>query len=413
MRAHKPSRHDRGSGRDSCKQVHAGRNGSSRPARRIRGAQLLLQRRVQWLRLHCWPWRRRAVMSAPERAGWDHWRCEWTPVVASARIPEMDRRGRPDPGDPRPRPTSHPPPLPSPASTHCRSGGRSAFPAIGSGPDLNLTLLLFPEGRIHRSSVGTASCYLIYRRQQLRGAERDRLLGGRPEASQSVSTRVRQLSAASRSSPAECDRIQLRIGNGMGGGIDRLTHHVEILLAIGNTLGVSSALCSAAMSTGGHHEHSDLAPGALLDHRRRETVHRQPPPHSPASPGPSSNRPGAAHGHPDARHRRPLPVDHRTARRESRRTHLPLARWPRTIPRGRKRQPPRTWCHHDGHRNALAHLPARHRMAAIDVPRGDEQRIAGRKPGRLPSGSLTETRTAFHNRSATVTSRSPPPALSR
>ena len=47
----------------------------------------------------------------------------------------------------------------------------------------------------------------------------------------------------------------------MGGGIDRLTHHVEILLAIGNTLGVSSALCSAAMSTGGHHEHSDLAQG--------------------------------------------------------------------------------------------------------------------------------------------------------
>ena len=40
MRAHKPSRRDRGSGRSSCKQVHAGRNGSSRPARRIRGAQL-------------------------------------------------------------------------------------------------------------------------------------------------------------------------------------------------------------------------------------------------------------------------------------------------------------------------------------------------------------------------------------
>ena len=80
--------------------------------------------------------RRRAAacVCAPERAGWDRWRCEWTPWWPAPRIPEMDRRDRPDPGDPHPRPTSHPPLLPSPAPTHCRSRGRSAFPTSGSGP---------------------------------------------------------------------------------------------------------------------------------------------------------------------------------------------------------------------------------------------------------------------------------------
>ena len=68
-------------------------------------------------------------------------------------------------------------------------------------------------------------------------------------------------------------------------------------------------------------------PGALLDRGRRETVHRQPLPLRRQALDLRQSPPSAAHGHPDARHRRCLSVDHRTARRKSRRTHLPLARW--------------------------------------------------------------------------------------
>ena len=93
---------------------------------------------------------------------------------------------------------------------------------------------------------------------------------------------------------------------------------------------------------------------------------------------------GAAHGCSGAGRRGRLPVDPRSGDGQARRTDLPVAHRLRGV-RGRGRRP-RGRTDRPRFRLAGADVRTGRGSAAIDAPRGDEARLAGRRPGRLPGG---------------------------